>query len=236
MNKKSREDSTAANLPDAQNVASYLKEHPQFFAGRDDLLLSLEIPHDRGHSVSLVERQVSLLREKNIALRRQLNDLVSSAKLNDETFSRSRKLLLAMLDASCPEDFFAAIEDCLKNDFKCSGYRLLVFSDNYSEPADWVSLIPIEDVRKSLPGLVENKKPVLGVLREEEMQYIFRDSASKVNSAAVTPLRLGSDEGFLALGNKDPQYFHAGMGTIFLNFIVDVIARLLPLHLTTSAG
>ena len=57
-----------AVLTDEQVVA-YLKDNPAFFIDQDDLLAQLRIPHLRGSSISLVERQVAVLRERNIDMR-----------------------------------------------------------------------------------------------------------------------------------------------------------------------
>jgi hypothetical protein len=83
---------------------------------------------------------------------------------------------------------------------------------------------------------VENKKTMLGVLRKEEREFIFAERAAMVKSAAISPLGNGDSAGILALGNKDPRYFDAGMGTLFLGFIVEVISRLLPEHINHHLG
>ena len=54
-------------LPTEEQVKSYLKTNPNFFRTQEQLLCELDIPHSAGSAVSLVERQVALLRERNIA-------------------------------------------------------------------------------------------------------------------------------------------------------------------------
>ena len=71
---------------DAQQVADYLRRHPAFFAEYDELLPELIIPHQPGQAVSLVERQVKLLRERNIDVRHRLNQLMDVARENDRLF------------------------------------------------------------------------------------------------------------------------------------------------------
>ena len=56
-------------------VSDFLRENPDFFVGRDDLLLKLTLPHRRGNAISLVERQVALLRERAMDYRHQLAHL-----------------------------------------------------------------------------------------------------------------------------------------------------------------
>ena len=49
---------------DEDSVAAYLSEHPEFFNKQEDLLAKLRIPHKSGGAISLLERQVSLLRRQ----------------------------------------------------------------------------------------------------------------------------------------------------------------------------
>jgi len=228
--KKPRSDESA-DLPSPHQVAAYLKSNPEFFEGRNDLLLHLVIPHQRGESVSLVERQVTLLREKNIEMRRRLNELMSAAKSNDLTFKRTRELVIELLDASTTEQFLESLENSLTKDFKCNSCRLIIFGDQRQEINHWVSSIPLDTVRKNIPGLVENSRPVLGILRPEEQVYIFGADSKKVKSIALLPIKSGKADALLAIGNRDPEYFQARMGTLFLNFIADVLGHLIPLHL-----
>ena len=49
-------------------VREYLEAHPDFFEHNKALLSQLELPHGAGGAVSLVERQVSVLRQKELKL------------------------------------------------------------------------------------------------------------------------------------------------------------------------
>jgi uncharacterized protein YigA (DUF484 family) len=228
--KKKPQSDVSTELPSPEQVAAYLKTNTHFFEGRDELLLHLDIPHQRGESVSLVERQVTLLRENNIDKRRRLNELMSAAKSNDLTFKRTRNLILELLGADTTEQFWDSLENSLKKDFKCSSCRLIIFADQHKEINHWVSSIPQDTVRQNIPGLVENNRPVLGVLRPTEQDYIFGTDSKKVKSIAILPIKSEKDEALLAIGHKDPEYFQARMGTLFLNFIADVLSHLIPLH------
>ena len=70
-----------AQTPEAATVAAYLQAHPDFFSQREELLLSLRIPHQRGDTISLVERQLELLRGRNIEMRHRLRSLINGLVL-----------------------------------------------------------------------------------------------------------------------------------------------------------
>src|SRR5260370_42232873 len=67
------------------SVAEYLQTYPDFFERNSPLLIKLRLPHlpDVGATLSLVERQVEVLRERNQSLERNLKELVDGARAND---------------------------------------------------------------------------------------------------------------------------------------------------------
>ena len=75
-------------------VAEYLQTYPDFFERNTALLAKLRLPHlrDVGATVSLVERQVEVLRERNQALERKLKELVDVARANDALADRIHRL------------------------------------------------------------------------------------------------------------------------------------------------
>ena len=56
---------TKKNSTNENKIISYLEDNPDFFLNKNDLLINLEIPHQKKGSVSLVERQIDILREEN---------------------------------------------------------------------------------------------------------------------------------------------------------------------------
>jgi len=82
----------------AEDVAEYLKANPDFFANRDSLLADMTVPHESGKAVSLLERQVKILRERSIESRHTLNSLLENARYNDQLFNVTRSLILMLLE------------------------------------------------------------------------------------------------------------------------------------------
>ena len=228
---------------DPSQVAEYLAQHPEFFIDRDELLRNLRLPHIHGGDVSLVERQVKLLRERNRDIRRQLDTLVSAATSNNDIFSKCQRLVLALLEARDSESFFQALEQSFKRDFKCNAYSLLVFSDDARQINHFTYAMPVAAAQEHVGALMKSKKPTLGMLRPGEQDFLFCDTSDQVKSAAVLSVRTaaaqlltnaavtGDQMALLAIGSSDADYFQAGMGTVFIDFIADVLARQLPMRL-----
>ena len=76
-----------------RQVAAYLKAHPDFFKGQDELLTQMSIPHVRGSAISLVERQLLVLRERNTEMSQRLNHLLDVARENDRLFEDRKSVV-----------------------------------------------------------------------------------------------------------------------------------------------
>lgn len=210
---------------DAAEVAEYLRQHPAFFAEHDELLPELIIPHQRGQSVSLVERQVKLLRERNIDVRHRLNQLMEVARENDRLFEKSRRLVLGLLEAQSLDQVIASIEDSLRDDFQVPFVSLILFSEaNRFTNARCVSHA---EARDAIGHLLDSGKTLSGVLRPDELQFLFGDQGKEVASSALTPIQHQGLHGVLALGSPDAHHYKSATGTLFLGFVADALARVL---------
>ncbi len=215
-----------------QDVAAYLTANPEFFNAHEDLLLNLSIPHESKGTVSLVEKQLETMREKQKKTRKQLNDFVASAERNKEIFDNSRGLILNLIAANRAADFFAALEKGLKKDFGCKAYSLVVFGKRPRQINHFTSRVTADSARGYVGALMRAKEPTLGVLRPEEQDFLFRHQSEKVKSVAVMAVKERNKQlALLAIGHSDPHYFSAGMDTLFLGFIAETLAKLLPRHL-----
>jgi len=227
-NRNTKTKNDLSNVPGEREVANYLKDNPDFFADRDDLLISLNIPHSRGSTISLVERQVSLLRERNQNLRSELNQLLNAARDNDSTFNKCRRLSLSLIAAESGEELLVNLEKGLLADFKCTAYNLIIFARKRYTINEWTSAIPRKQAREHVGGLMDSRKPILGVLRQTEQDYLFGEKSRKIKSCAILPVRKAKDIALLAIGNSEVDHFQSGMGTMFPDFIADTLAHLLP--------
>jgi len=216
---------------DESAVADYLDRHPEFFTSRDELLLKMELPHQKGQAISLVEKQVSLLRERNTDTRRKLDEFVESANKNNEIFNKCRSLILKLIEAEDSDQFFKALEDSFKQDFECEAYSLIIFSDTPHQINHFTTTVSEMAAKDFIGGLIRAKEPTLGVLRPAEQDFLFRHKSESVKSAAVLSVRKNRQIALLALGSEDAHYFQSGMGTLFIGFIADALAKLLPKHI-----
>ncbi|KMM78862.1 DUF484 family protein [Pseudomonas deceptionensis] len=210
----------------ADTVAAYLQAHPDFFNQRDELLLSLRIPHQRGDTISLVERQLELLRGRNIEMRHRLSQLMDVARDNDRLFEKTRRLNLALMDATSLDELVIAVEDSLRQDFQVPFVSLVLFGDNPMPVGRWVSSA---DAQRALGGLLTEGKAVSGSLREHELDFLFGEEQRKqIGSTAVVALNHLGLHGVLAIASRDPQHYKSSVGSLFLGYVAEVLGRVLP--------
>src|SRR6202042_2520286 len=111
------------------SVADYLQTYPDFFERNSQLLTKLRLPHvrDGAATVSLVERQVEVLRDRNQALERKLKELVDVARANDGLADRIHRLSQRLIRARTLQETIAAVDTSLREDFDARNSVLLLF-------------------------------------------------------------------------------------------------------------
>ncbi len=214
----------------ADAVEAYLSRHPEFFAGRDELLLKLRVPHKREPAISLVERQLALQREHIRESRSRLDRLTRIARDNDRLFGKTRRLLLALLAAEDLMQLQDALVECLLRDFELDCCRLLLLDgDN-----DCGLPVLNANERETLAPLLEAGSAICGKMTNEERSVLFGDQ-NNLGSAAIAPLESSRTQGLIALGSRNPDRFQDGFGTLFLDYIAEAVGVLLDKQLKPSA-
>lgn len=217
-----------------EQVTAYLAEHLDFFHYHESLLAKMTIPHTQQGVVSLVERQVGILRERNIELRQRLNSLLDTAKDNDGLFDKMRCLVLELIEVRSLDALFPVLYKSLKEDFSVDTASLLLFDKqvNIKPPStQYVRVVKSDETESNLKGLLQGNKSVCGVFRENELEFLFKHNAKSVGSAALVPLNYKGRHGLLAIGSQDVNHFRSSMGTLFINHIGDVLSRTLQFYL-----
>jgi len=208
----------------AEDVEIWLLEHPDFFQHSPDILEYLKIPHPCGEAVSLVTRQIELLRQKNRKLQDQLNSILQIARDNDSLLRRFHQLTLALLNAASLDDALAALRwllrDCFEADFVCVKLIQPLIDcpiGNLCVSEDCPQLAQFKQI-------LEAGEPECGSPSIEQAEFLFGANAGEAESYALVPLQHAGLKGILAIGSRDPDRFEPGMGNLFLCQMGDVVA------------
>ena len=212
-----------------QTVHDYLAAHPDFFERHATLLSSLILPHASGGAVSLVERQVSVLRQKELKLERQLKELIQVARENDVLSAKIHELTLHLLTANNLQATINAIEEALRSGFGADQAILVLFGEpdafeDISAGRFFRVVHRDDEGLKPFGTFLNGTTARCGQVRDSQREYLFKGDAEEIGSAALVPLGDGSEIGFLAIGSVDSDRFHPGMSIDFLTRLGELVA------------
>jgi uncharacterized protein YigA (DUF484 family) len=210
-------------------VRRYLEQHPDFFERNSTLLDQLELPHAAGGAVSLVERQVSRLRQKELKMQRQLNELVDVARDNDRLSSKIHEMTLQLLAANDLQATISVLEEAMRSGFGADQAVLVHFGDptmfeDISAGRFFRVVARKDDALKPFETFLEGSGPRCGQARDSQRNYLFHDDADEIGSVALVPIGDKAQIGFLAIGSADADRFHPGMSIDFLARVGDLVA------------
>jgi uncharacterized protein YigA (DUF484 family) len=220
-------------LDTEQQLLELLKDYPDILVRNPALLAELEVPHEAGRAVSLIERQVGVLRDKLQANEKRLRELMDIARDNERLAESRHRLAINLLGAHDLEDVVSIVLDELGNELGADFAVIRLITDNEdrlnNKPEIFINNQTEE--LKSFSTMLDNRKPLCGRCTPEQNGFMFGNDADHVGSAAVIPLVAGANLGLLGLGGKDERRFSIAMGTEFLTQIGELVSAALAVHL-----
>jgi uncharacterized protein YigA (DUF484 family) len=172
---------------------------------------------------------VSVLRQKELKLQRQLKELINVARDNDVLSSKIHQLTLQLLSAADLQSCVSAIEEAMRSGFGADHSILVLFADpTMFDDINGGRFFRVVDRKDKALGpfdtFLEGKGPRCGQVRDSQKNFLFQDDAEEIGSVALVPLGDKADLGFLAIGSHDADRFHPGMSIDFLARVGDLIA------------
>jgi uncharacterized protein YigA (DUF484 family) len=210
-------------------VCEYLAAHPDFFERNTRLLSVLSLPHEAGGTVSLVERQVSMLRQKEIKLQRQLTDLIEVARDNDVLSAKVHEFTLQLMAATDLNATIAVVEEAMRSGFDADHAVLVLFGDpgNFDDidcGRFFRAVHRNDETLHPFATFLKGRGPRCGQVRDTQREFLFRGVADEIGSVALVPLGKKAEIGFLAIGSTDADRFHPGMSIDFLSRVSDLVS------------
>jgi uncharacterized protein YigA (DUF484 family) len=210
-------------------IAEFLLAHPDFFERHTSVLARLRLPHQRGSAaISLVERQVLVLREKHVALEKKLQELIENGRTNDAIADRLHRLTRRLLRARDLNGVQMALETSLREDFGASRWILILTSTETPRFAELtgsqVRLVPRGSPElRIFETFFETARPRSGQIRDKQREYLFGSDAGAVGSMVMIPLGERASLGLLAIASNDTQRYLPTMSTDFLVRIGEIV-------------
>jgi len=209
----------------SEEVARYLKEHPEFFEEYAELLGAIQIPHPHGgRAIPIAERQMLTLREKSRALEGKLRELVQFGEENDSISERVHRVTLALLAARELPSLLDALHRNLHEDFAVPAVALRLWLETSQQlRAEFADIGQEARVfAESITDPYFSDRPLF-----DTGTWFEAVAAGEIRSVVYVPLRIDKSIGLLVLGSEDAQRFSADQGTLYLTRLAQVISMAL---------
>jgi uncharacterized protein len=193
-------DITEDNITE-DNIANYLLATPDFFDRHSELLARVELLHPRnGRAISLVDRQMDVLREKIKLMESKHAKLMSLGKENVQLAGKLHEWMLGLLAYRGQDSSQARAQAC--------AMLQRIFD---------VPQAAVDGSQAAQLLAASMAQPTCGLAAEAFFQNAnvgaALPDAAHANSIAVIPM---PGVGLLVLASPDPARFTADMGTEFL--------------------
>lgn len=210
----------------ADEVIAFLNAHPHFFQENPGLLENLVVPHPHSdRAISLSERQMVVLRDKNRQLERKIAELISYGEQNDSISSKVHRLAVGLTTAATLPTVLHLVHFHLRDDFAIPIYALCLWQEpsHLTDQPEFLRITP--ELQPIIEGL---NQPYCGRSNPSSADWFGELQADRVRSQALIPLRSGGTSiGVIALGSEDPQRFHGEMGVLYLERLGELISATL---------
>jgi hypothetical protein len=189
------------------------------------------LPHQRGSAaISLVERQVLVLREKHATLEQKLRELIENGRTNDAIADRMHRLTRRLLRGRDCNAVIAGLETSLREDFGASRWVILITDP--ALPSLGTAASPhVRVVPRGSPELkifetfFDSGRPRSGQIRDTQRDYLFGADGGQVGSTVLIPLGERAALGLLAIASHDTERYLPTMSTDFLVRIGEIVSE-----------
>ena len=213
----------------AEDVAEYLKNHPEFFERYAEMIAQINIPHPHGgRTIPISERQILSLREKSKQLEGKLREMIQFGEENDHISERMHGLVLALLGAKDLAAVVHAAEFSLREDFAVPFVSIRIWRE-VPDTQGLALFNPVPSELRNFAGSLDHPRCTSQTL--PETATLFGEATSQLKSHAYVALRDSVPFGIIAMASEDPQRFYPDMGTLFLTRLGHLISAAILRHL-----
>lgn len=206
----------------AEDVARYLHDHPEFFDQYADMLALVTLPDPHtGRAISITEKQLFNLRDKVRSLESKLVELVGFGEENDSISAKVHMLGVALIGAPDRAAVMRSLYSHLGGAFAVPHVALRLWGAGRGGGAEFDAVA--DGARAFAAGLA---RPYCGAAAEQDATAWFGEAAPHLRSIAQVPLRDagGACFGLLAMASEDPHRFYPELGTLYLERIGEMAA------------
>lgn len=210
----------------AEEVANYLKQHPEFFEDYAEALAEIYIAHPHGgRAISISERQILTLRDRSKQLESKLREVIQFGEENDAISEKVHRLAIGLISVESFQALVHLLRFHLRDDFAVPhvALRLWAKPEGVGDLPEYAAVS--EELRVFADTLTH---PYCGSTSGFGTTAWFGEQAAHIRSQALIALCDGGQTiGMLALGSEDTQRFYADMGILYLERMGEMVSAAL---------
>jgi uncharacterized protein YigA (DUF484 family) len=239
--------SKAKDTPTKQQVADYLRTHPDFLKDHPDLFEILSPPavDHGGNVIDLRHHMVGKLQTGIKSLKNKYEGLITSSRDNMSTLHQVHEAALALIRAPQLEQLLERIIMDLPALFGVDIVRLGIESDAgefYETKFGEQNASGVAFLEQGLIDKAMGRGKSIVLASDTAKQFIFgfeqifADCSGIIESCALLRMRLPSNQrgALLAFGVRIKNHFHEGQGTEMLSFLAQIVEHRLDECLNDS--
>lgn len=214
---------------EADEVARFLLAHPDFFIEHPQVLMQIQVPHVSGEAVSLVEKQVLILREQHEQTRKKLHELIEIARQNEELARRMHGLALTLMEAKSPAEVFTTLYENLRRNFRVDHVSVRLFAapvEGVVQPGDEFAG-PDAPEYGVFKWILDRRLPLSGRLKRQQQAFLFGEQGDDIASAVIVPLTGKGWSGVMSIASTDSNRFTESMGVELLANLGEILSYIL---------
>ncbi len=197
---------------DAKDVELFLLDNLDFFVTRESLVSEMKFKHSQSSASSILERQITKLRDEHKNVIELLKSFIDTASINEDLFKKSKDLTLKILESDTNDNIKEIVEESFKKDFGVDEC-MVEFFDNKA----------IDKLEKEI-GLSMHKGAVhCGSFSNEKIALLFDDK--RIESLVIAVIVLKDGIGLLKLGSHDRTKYLGDEDTTFIEYIRDILEK-----------
>ena len=206
------------------DVLDFLEKNPNFFISHPEILETLEIKHASGEATSLIEKQVEIIKTKNLDVNSKLSKFLENAEHNQNLFIKIQSLVLQMISETSLNSLATAVEAFFHEELKTEICKVYFFTPDGSYGLDSEKIVTPEIATSIFSDLFKENDIALGGVTNEVSGVVFGAKAN-IKEAAIGKLKSSKIAGTLALGSSKLGKFQKDSETLFLEFVISVFSN-----------
>lgn len=224
---------TAEKMLSPDEVRDFLLNNSDFFLENQDLFTQINFPHETSGAVSLIERQVQVLRESEKESKNRVSELTETATANHELLKKMQQLTLQLLSSADTSSLLNNLESLMKEQFELDSAQILLVEGSVKSNLPLCQFSSAEELQQ-MHADIFNLDIYVGRTPAKLGDYFSAESLENLSSIALLKLDLDSQPGYLLLGSSEESRFQSDMATDFIDFIAKVFSNLFKQSLEQS--